>query len=134
MARKQNVIMPDTTPERASGKVMVCLNRPTGIKFALPGGKIVRINGNAADLKGRDMGVLPVGAYGMTMIDEADWQAIKATYAASMPIFAQGLIFAASDMASAVSEAKEKEELRGGLEPIEPDKAHTKGVQPAEVM
>ena len=134
MARKQNVIMPDTAPEKADGYVMVCLNRPTGIKFALPGGKIVRINGNAVDLKGRDMGVLPIGAYGMTMVREEDWEAIKATYAASMPIFARGLIFAQSDMASAVDEAKDKSGLRNGLEPIDPTQTHTKGVQAAEVM
>lgn len=134
MARKQNVVMPDTSPEKADGMVMVCLNRPTGIKFNLKGGRTVAISGNAVDLKGKDMGVLPVGAYGMTMVKQSDWEEIKTTYGKSMPIFDQGLIFARGDAASAIDEAKDKAELRGGLEPIEPNRAHTKGVQASEVI
>ena len=134
MARKHNVILPNAAPDRAEGFVMVCLNRPTGIKFRLRDERTVTINGNAADLKGQDMGVLPVGAYGMTLVSNADWEEIKATYGASLPIFARGLIFAGNDTASAVAEARDKAGLRNGFEPVEQGRAHTSGVQPAEVM
>lgn len=134
MSKEQNLVAPSATPEKAEGYVMVCLNRPTGIKFTLPNGKTVRINGNAVDLKGKDMGVLPVGSYGMTMISKEDWEAIQKKYASSMPIFAQGLIFASADTASALDEAKDKAELRGGLEPIDPSRTHSTGVQPSEVI
>ena len=134
MSKEQNLVAPSATPEKAEGYVMVCLNRPTGIKFTLPNGKTVRINGNAVDLKGKDMVVLPVGSYGMTMISKEDWEAIQKKYASSMPIFAQGLIFAPADTASALDEAKDKAELRGGLAPIDPSRTHSTGVQPSEVI
>lgn len=135
MAKKQNTIYADTMrTDSSSGYVYVCLNRPTGIKFKLSGGRVVKIDGNAIDLRGAPIGVLPVGAYGITRVPEADWQEIKAMYSASMPIFERGLIFASSDMSSATAEAQDKQSLRNGLEPIDSKNAHTRGVPANEVM
>ena len=133
-AAPSDPVLSGALPEKVSGKVLVCLNRPTGIKFTLPGGRSVRINGNGVQLRGRDMGILPVGAYGMTLLDADDWDYIKSTYSSSMPIFSRGLIFAAPDKASALAEAREKKELRNGLEPLGQERSHTRGVNAAEVM
>lgn len=112
---------------RASGTAMVAvaLNRATGIQFALPDGRKVIINGNAAGLRGKEKGVLPVGAYGLTMVSASDWEYIKKTYG-GMEIFQHGLIFAAQRKADADDEAAEKAELRHGLEPVDPESTTTK--------
>ena len=59
----------DTATEQAArGKgtatVTVALNRATGILFPLPGGRKALVNGNAAHLRGKEKGVLPVGDAG----------------------------------------------------------------------
>ena len=112
---------------KASGTrmVAVALNRATGIQFALPDGRKVLVNGNAASLRGKEKGVLPVGAYGLTLVPAADWEYIKKTYG-GMEIFTHGLIFAAGRKADAADEAVEKAELRHGLEPVDPESTTTK--------
>ena len=112
---------------KASGTrmVAVALNRATGIQFALPDGRKVLVNGNAATLRGMEKGILPVGAYGLTMVPAADWEYIKKTYG-GMEIFQHGLIFAAERKADAVDEAAEKAELRHGIEPVDPESTTTK--------
>lgn len=112
---------------KASGTAMVAvaLNRATGIQFALPDGHKVLVNGHAAGLRGKEKGVLPVGAFGLTMVPAADWEYIKKTYG-GMEIFQHGLIFAAERKADAADEAAEKAELRHGLEPVDPENTATK--------
>ena len=112
---------------KASGTAMVAvaLNRATGIQFALPDGRRVLVNGNAASLRGKEKGILPVGAYGLTMVPAADWEYIKKTYG-GMEIFQHGLIFASERKADAADEAAEKAELRHGIEPIDPESTATK--------
>ena len=102
---------------KADGKVFVCLNQPHGIRFRLSGGREVLVEGNAVHLRGADMGKLPVGAYGMTLISATDWEEIKATYGHCMGIFKAGLIFASSDRDSAEDQAEEQAETRHGREP-----------------
>lgn len=109
---------------RSANTVVVALNRPTGINFSMPDGRKVLINGNAADLRGEEKGVLPVGAFGLTTIDRDDWEYIKKTYG-RMEVFENGLLFAAERKADALDEAEEKAELRHGLEPINPETANT---------
>ncbi len=128
MARKQNV---GATASAESGdRVMVCLNRPTGIRFRLRDGRSVTVAGNAADLRGLDMGVLPLGGYGMTSVRREDWEEILAVYGPTMEIFGRGLIFAAGDAASAADEAEDRKELRGGLEPVNPENCLTRRARP----
>lgn len=122
------------TVRRETGKVFVCLNQPHGIKFRLKSGRVVHIEGNAAHLRGAEMGKLPVGAYGMTMIPEADWEEIKATYAPFMGIFQAGLIFASSDRNSAEDQAEDQAETRHGREPVDVSKSATKPVTAGEVV
>lgn len=112
---------------KASGTAMVAvaLNRATGIQFAMPDGRKVIVNGNAASLRGKEKGVLPVGAYGLTMVPASDWEYIRKTYG-GMEIFQHGLIFAAGRKADAADEAAEKAELRHGIEPVDPESTATR--------
>ena len=112
---------------KVSGTAMVAvaLNRATGIQFALPDGRKVLVNGNAATLRGKEKGILPVGAYGLTMVPAADWEYIKKTYG-GMEIFTHGLIFASERKADAADEAAEKAEFRHGIEPVDPESTTTK--------
>ena len=109
----------------ARNTVLVALNHPQGIDFELADGRRVRIAGNAAGLRGREKGVLPVGAYGLTEIPAADWEAVTARYG-DMPVFASGLIFAARSSDEAGAEAADKAALRHGREPVNPDAVNTR--------
>lgn len=121
------VVNSEPTPApSAADTVVVALNRASGIVFPMPDGRRVTINGNAAHLRGKEKGKLPVGAYGLTTIARADWEYIKKTYGPSMKLFESGLIFAADRKADAVDMADERAELRHGLEPVDPEKTQTK--------
>lgn len=113
-------------PAGAVDTVVVALNRASGIVFPMPDGRRVIINGNAAHLRGKEKGILPVGGYGLTTIARADWEFIEKTYGPSMKIFESGLIFAADRKANAVDMADERVELRHGLEPLDPEKTQTR--------
>lgn len=106
-------------------KVVVCYNSPCGIIFELnrPDGTIkkIEIAGNAVHLRGKERaGALPVGAFGMTVVDAQDWEAIKVKYG-RMKMFNKGTIFSASDRQSAEVMAAERKELRHGREPVDVD-------------
>lgn len=125
MAQKKAASTPGATWPPVANTVTVALNRATGIRFPLPDGRAVLINGNAAHLRGREKGVLPVGGFGLTTIAADDWAYIKKTYG-RMEIFENGLIFAAERKADAAAEAAEKANLRHGLEPVDPEKTATR--------
>lgn len=118
------------TQKAASGNtVMVALNRTAGILFNVPGNRQVLINGNAAHLRGKEKGVLPVGAFGLTEISSDDWAYIKKTYS-GMEIFKNGLIFAHGSKGDSLAEADEKKDTRNGLEPVDVETTNT---QPLDV-
>ena len=72
----------------ASGDtVVVALNRASGLVFALTDGRRVRVAGNALNLRGKEKGVLPVGAFGLTEISADDWLYIEKTYGPHIEIF-----------------------------------------------
>lgn len=120
-----NVVI-DETPEF----VTVALNHPFGLKFRVLDKygveHVIEIAGNATGLKGLEKGVLPgAGAYGITPGVPAElWDAVKAKYQ-HMAVFRNGLIFATGDTRSAKKEAKNRESIRSGFEPVEPDRAAT---------
>lgn len=110
--------------------VVIGLNFPLSIEFEIPaeggGQKKITINGNAVQLRGLDMGVLPTGGqFGLTFgVKKADWEAIVEKYH-GMPIFRSGLIFAVGTAAEAKREAGNRADLRNGYEPVDPTKART---------
>lgn len=116
-----------TQAAQANGKAMVtvALNRAIGIQFAMPDGRKVLINGNAAHLRGLEKGVLPVGGFGLTIIPAEDWEYIKKTYG-GMEVFENGLLFAAERKADAVDMADERAALRHGMEPVDPENTATR--------
>lgn len=114
--------------EKSSDMVTVCLRSHFDIAFDIDDRKIV-IKGHNYRLRGLDGGVLDSGlAFGETVIPTKDWEAIKAKYAQdpNNKLFANGYIFASADKEDARAEAKEKESLKTGLEPIDPKKTATK--------
>nr|DAO54773.1 MAG TPA: hypothetical protein [Caudoviricetes sp.] len=107
--------------------VTVCLNYPRDIKFYIPnnsGNKTaVVFHGNATNLRGKDKGIIPVGAYGVTMgVPREAWEWIKAHYPDN-DLIKQGLLFEASSR-NVRAEAEERVDLRHGFEPIDPKEAH----------
>lgn len=110
---------------RSSDLVCVALNRPYGISFRMPNGRKVEFKGNGQALIGKEKGILPIGAYGMTMVDKEDWEWIYSNYK-SMPIFKNGLCFATTRKADAVDEAESRDDLRNGLEPVDTTKTASK--------
>ena len=111
-----------------AGEVVVALNRAQGVTFRLfkdgQEYKRIGIKGSADSLRGERKGIIPVGAFGYTTIDAADWAEIKRQYG-SMQIFQSGLIFAAETLNRVEDEAEEKSELRHGTEPVDPKETNT---------
>lgn len=105
--------------------VMVALNRAIGLSFKMPDGRDVVINGSGHQLTGQQMGKLPVGQYGLTMVAASDWEYIAKTYG-QMDLFKNGLIFAANSAHDAEGEARNRASLRHGLEPVNPKRTNTK--------
>lgn len=123
---KQTKTAAKPATEADGNTVIVALNRVTGIQFGMPDGRRVLVNGNAVHLRGKEKGVLPVGAFGFTPMSADDWAYIEKTYGPHMEIFKNGLIFASTRKADAVDEADEKAELRHGLEPVDVKDANTR--------
>lgn len=111
--------------------VVVALNRPYGLSFRMPNGKKVTIKGNGESLIGKEKGILPIGAYGLTTIAADDWDYIMKNFS-TMPIFKNGLCFATKRKADAVDEAENRDDLRNGLEPVDPEKTATKEAEKGE--
>lgn len=108
--------------------VTVCANIPRDCIFEVLNnkGKIekIRIHGNSNNLRGKEAGVLPVGAYGITAnVPVEAWEQIKRNFVDD-PRFTKGLIFATT-AGKARKEAIERKDLRNGFEPIDPKKAKT---------
>lgn len=122
MITKNKVFNPKAEEAKSnpdSQNVLVALCHPSGVTFLVGNNKKrVTLNGNAENLRGLSQGILPIGGFGLTEILASDWEAIKTTYG-KMPLFKNGLIFAAKDADSLKAEAKEKAELRHGREPLD---------------
>ena len=109
----------------ASGNtVIVALNHPHGIHFALPNGKRVTVKGNATSLRGKEKGSIPAGAFGLTPVEADVWAYIEKTYG-NMDIFKNGLILAQDSKSRAQDAADERMETRHGREPVDPTKTKT---------
>lgn len=122
---------PNTTVQSAtSGTIFVAMNYPQSLKFSVPDRsglpRDIVLNGNAVELRGKEMGILPVGAYGITEIDTDAWSHIKTHYA-GLPLIKNGLIFAMERNESFVKDAAaERNGERNGFEPVDPNRTNTK--------
>lgn len=116
---------PETAVPSGGEIVAVACNMPSGVEFPLPDGRSVVLNGNAVHLRGQEMGALPVGAYGITMVKKDDWEQIEKTYG-NMAIFKNGLVFAQKKKDDAEAQAAEQAETRHGFEPVDPERTATK--------
>lgn len=117
------VILADELDElERNDTVTVCSNFPRDITFEVKdrAGRTVEIliKGNSGHLRGKAAGVLPFGAYGITMnVPKEAWEQIVSVYKDDAR-FKQGLIFA-TKASNARAEAKERKALRNGYEPID---------------
>lgn len=113
-----------------SATVFVAVNYPQSVKFTVPDKNGLPcdlvLNGNATELRGKEMGILPIGAYGVTEVDADAWTYIKRQYA-GLPLIKNGLIFAVEkDERYARDAAAERKGERNGFEPIDPNRTNTK--------
>ena len=117
------VILADEMDElEKNDTVTVCSNFPRDITFEVKdrAGRTVEIliKGNSGHLRGKAAGVLPMGAYGITMnVPKEAWEQIVSVFKDDAR-FKQGLIFA-TKASNARAEAKERKALRNGYEPID---------------
>ena len=117
------VILADDLDElEKNDTVTVCSNFPRDITFEVKdrAGRTVEnlIKGNSGHLRGKAAGVLPLGAYGITMnVPKEAWEQIASIYKEDARI-KKGLIFA-TKASNARAEAKERKALRNGYEPID---------------
>lgn len=117
------VILADELDEvEKNDTVTVCSNFPRDIVFEVKdrAGRMVEIliKGNSGHLRGKAAGVLPLGAYGITMnVPKEAWEQIESLFKEDARI-KQGLIFA-TKASNARAEAKERKALRNGYEPID---------------
>ena len=122
--RKSEEKEPEVKHVVSGDLVCVALNRPYGVSFRMPDGRKVVLNGNGEALIGKEKGVLPVGAYGMTMIAREDWEYIVKTFG-EYSLFKNGLCFAATKRHDAEKEAESRDDLRNGLEPVDTKNTNT---------
>ena len=117
------VILADELDEpEKNDTVTVCSNFPRDIVYEVKdrAGRTVEIliKGNSGHLRGKAAGVLPLGAYGITMnVPKEAWEQISSIYKEDARI-KRGLIFA-TKASNARAEAKERKALRNGYEPID---------------
>lgn len=103
--------------------VTLCLNYPQDLELAIPTSKgtIERIilNGNNAYLRGKEKGINPVGAYGVTSnVPRAAWEWFCKNYP-EFWLIKEHLLFCATkdDKYSVEAETDERKALRNGFEP-----------------
>lgn len=124
------VILADELDEvEKNDTVTVCSNFPRDIVFEVKdrAGRMVEIliKGNSGHLRGKAAGVLPLGAYGITMnVPKEAWEQIESLFKEDARI-KQGLIFA-TKASNARAEAKERKALRNGYEPIDENQTKVK--------
>lgn len=106
-----------------SDTVTLCLNYPQDLELAIPTSKgtIERIilRGNNAHLRGKEKGINPVGAYGVTPnVPRAAWEWFCKNYP-EFWLIKEHLLFCATkdDKYSVEAETDERKALRNGFEP-----------------
>lgn len=113
-------------PKQVTGEtVVVCLNYPRDLKFMVPNKnglmEPIVIRGNATNLKGKDKGIIPIGAYGITTgVPKDAWEWIL-KHRPDDEVIKKGLMFA-STPDKARDAVRERQGLRHGYEPVSPDK------------
>lgn len=114
-----------TVSTKSADKFLVCLNWAHDLKYYLSKGRAVTLNGSAHKVAEKGKGALPVGEFGMTWVSATDWDELNKMYGKTER-FKNGLIFKATDRASADDEAEDLSEKRHGLEPIDTKTTKTK--------
>lgn len=123
MARKTRTVTGAQAPASAKANdVFVCSHLHRGLLFDMPDGSRVRIGGVNDALRGKAKGIIATGGGVYTCISADAWAYISKTYAELDPI-KHGLIYAEESASRAKAAIREKEELRDGFEPVDPEKS-----------
>lgn len=132
MASKKESQVFENASENAAGVkntkagkfVTVLCNLPSGITFNLPNGTRIHFNGYPVSrLVGSNGEILPAGKYGVTEgVDREAWEWIRNTYA-KCDFFKPGreLLMATDSPREARAMLEDHEEVRHGMEQIDPD-------------
>ena len=123
--RKETTVKKKQEQQETDSTVCVAFNRPIGLKFPMPDGRIVEIKGNGDSMVGKGQKGLPIGAYGFTSINAEDWDYIVKKFG-GMKIFTSGLCYATKRRSDAKEEAESRDDLRNGLEPVDVTKTDSK--------
>lgn len=116
------------SPARTSGRntVFVFANLPHGQAFDLPQGRQVILEGwPVSELLGPHGERLPGGEFGVTEVPADHWEEVLRLYG-EMTVLKSGLIFAASSPQEGQAMARERNGLRHGLEPVDPETLSTR--------
>ena len=121
---------PDVIVDKAPETVTVGLCRPVGVTFKVNDKNgiehVIEIKGTGAPLAGLEKGIIPGGGFMLTPgIDAELWAAVVQKYG-SMAMFRNGLIFYTGSAKDAKHEARNRKDLRSGMEPVDPEKTLTK--------
>ncbi len=113
------------TAKNEGDTVCVCSNYPFDIKYRVPDAsgryRDIVFKGNASNLRGKEKGILPIGAYGVTTnVPREAWDWIL-KHRPDEPAIKNGNLFATS-ASKARAAAEERKDVRHGYEPIEPKK------------
>ena len=114
---------PAATVGTAADYVTVCCKLPQGINVAVPGTDIkIKLNGFHS--------AYALFNHGRTSVPRAQWEAVEAYYATHPGALwlHNGMVFAESDAQSAVDHARDRQEVKGGFEPVDPAKLAQEGV------
>ena len=114
---------PAATVGTAADYVTVCCKLPQGINVAVPGTDIkIKLNGFHS--------AYALFNHGRTSVPRAQWEAVEAYYATHPGALwlHNGMVFAESDAQSAVDHAHDRQEVKGGFEPVDPAKLAQEGV------
>lgn len=103
--------------------VTVACKLPHGLQLQVGDKKLIARGANAPDA---------IAGFGLTAMPEDFWNAWEAEHKTFEP-FVKGLIFAQPKNGDARAEAKEKEDLKTGLEPLDPN-AIVSSVKPTPEM
>lgn len=122
-AEKQAINSANRAVIDTSDTVTLCLNYPQDLELAIPTSKgtIERIilRGNNTHLRGKEKGINPVGAYGVTPnVPRAAWEWFCKNYP-EFWLIKEHLLFCATkdDKYSVEAETDERKALRNGFEP-----------------
>lgn len=110
---------------KTSDTVTILFRSRISQKFTLSNGKSVTINGNGVYLANASGGALPAGGYGVTVVDRAIWEQVKAELGKAYgPWFSSGRIKEKKSEAQGLNFAIDHADEKTGDDPMPQKNSH----------